>query len=108
MHAPTENHFRALKHILRYVKGTVLHGLQLHRNPYRDLLAYSDADWAGCPDTRRSTTGYLTFLGHNLISWCSKKQSTVSCSSAKAEYRSLVVATVEVVWIVQLLRDLHL
>ena len=108
MHAPTEDHFRALKRILRYVKGTVLHGLQLHRNPYRDLLAYSDADWAGCPDTRRSTTGYLTFLGHNLISWCSKKQSTVSCSSAEAEYRSLVVATVEVVWIVQLLRDLHL
>jgi hypothetical protein len=63
MHAPTEDHFRALKRILRYVKGTVLHGLQLHRNPYRDLLAYSDADWAGCPDTRRFTTGYLTFLG---------------------------------------------
>jgi hypothetical protein len=108
MHVPTEDHFRTLKHILRYVKGTVHHGLQLHRNPSCDLLAYSDADWADCPDTRRSTTGYLIFLGPNLISWCSKKQSTVSRSSAKAEYRSLAVATAEVAWIVQLLHDLHL
>ena len=108
MHVPTEDHFRTLKHILRYVKGTVHHGLQLHCNPSCDLLAYSDADWADCPDTRRSTTGYLIFLGPNLISWCSKKQSTVSRSSAKAEYRSLAVATAEVAWIVQLLHDLHL
>ncbi|KAJ6945155.1 Retrovirus-related Pol polyprotein from transposon RE1 [Populus alba x Populus x berolinensis] len=108
MHAPTEDHFRALKRILRYVKGTVHYGLQLHCNPSRDLLAYSDADWAGCPDTRRSTTGYLIFLGPNLISWCSKKQSIVSRSSAEAEYRSLAVAIAEVAWIVQLLRDLHL
>jgi hypothetical protein len=108
MHASTEDHFRALKCILRYVKGTVHHGLQLHRNPSRDLLAYSDADWAGCPNTRRSTTGYLIFLGPNLISWCSKKQSTVSRSSAEAEYRSLAVPTAEVAWIVQLFRDLHL
>ncbi|XP_031282077.1 uncharacterized protein LOC116140606 [Pistacia vera] len=108
MHAPTEDHFNALKRILRYVKGTVHHGLQLHRTSSCELLAYSDADWAGCLDTRRSTTGYVIFLGANLVSWCSKKQSTVSCSSAEAEYRSLAVATVEVAWIVQLLRDLHL
>jgi len=108
MHAPTEDHFRAFERILCYVKGTVHHGLQLHRNPSRDLLAYSDADWAGCPDTRRSTTGYLIFLGPNLISWYSKKQSTVSRSSAEAKYRSLAVTTAEVAWIVQLLRDLHL
>jgi len=67
MHAPTEDHFCALKHILCYVKGTVHHGLQLHPTPSRDLLVYSDADWAGCPDTRRSTIGYLIFLGPNLV-----------------------------------------
>ena len=67
MHASTKDHFHALKRILRYVKGTVHHGLQLHRTLSHDLLAYSDADWAGCPDTRRSTIGYLIFLGPNLV-----------------------------------------
>ncbi|XP_034704201.1 uncharacterized mitochondrial protein AtMg00810-like [Vitis riparia] len=107
MHAPTEDHFRALKRILRYVKGTAHHGLQLHKQSTRDLLGYSDVDWAGCPNTRRSTTGYAIFFGANLISWSSKKQSTVSRSSAEAEYRSLAVATADIAWIIQLLRDLH-
>ena len=96
IHAPTEDHFHALKRILRYVKGTAHHGLQLHKQSTRDLLGYSDADWAGCPDTRRSTTGYAIFFGANLISWSSKKQSTVSRSSAEAEYRSLAVATADI------------
>ncbi|XP_057975373.1 uncharacterized mitochondrial protein AtMg00810-like [Malania oleifera] len=68
MHAPTEDHFRALKRILRYVKGTPHHGLQLHKQSSRDLLAYSDADWAGCPDTHRSTMSYAIFFGANLVS----------------------------------------
>ncbi|KAL6334728.1 hypothetical protein AAG906_021387 [Vitis piasezkii] len=88
MHAPTEDHFRALKRILRYVKGTAHHGLQLHKQSTRDLLGYSDADWAGCPDTRRSTTGYAIFFGANLI------------SCAEAEYRSLAA---DIAWIIQLL-----
>ncbi|RVW50549.1 Retrovirus-related Pol polyprotein from transposon RE1 [Vitis vinifera] len=108
MHASIEDHFRALKRILHYVKGTVHHGLQLHRTSFHELLAYSDSDWAGCPDTRRSTSGYLIFFGANLVSWCSKKQSTVSRSSVEAEYRSLAIITAEVAWIVQLLRDLRL
>ena len=107
MHASTEDHFRALKRILRYVKGTVHHDLQLHKVSTHNLLAYSDADWAGCPDTRRSTTGYAIFLGANLISWSSKKQSIVSRSSSEAKYRSLAVATADVVWLLQLLRDLR-
>ena len=96
MHAPTEDHFRALNHILRYVKGTAHHGLQLHKQSTCDLLGYSDADWAGCPDTRRSTTGYAIFFGANLISWSSKKQSTVSRSSAEAKYRSLAITTADI------------
>nr|CAN83877.1 hypothetical protein VITISV_014760 [Vitis vinifera] len=107
IHAPTEDHFHALKRILRYVKGTAHHGLQLHKQSTRDLLGYSDSDWAGCPDTRRSTTGYAIFFGANLISWSSKKQSIVSRSSAEAEYRSLAIATADIAWIIQLLRDLH-
>ncbi|XP_011010893.1 PREDICTED: uncharacterized protein LOC105115645 [Populus euphratica] len=107
MHTPIEDYFRALKCILRYVKSIVHHGLQLHKVYTHKLLAYSDADWAGCPDTLRSTTRYVIFLGANLISWSSKKQSTVSRLSAKAEYRSLAVATAYVVWLTQLLRDLQ-
>jgi len=78
----------------------------LQQQSTHELLAYSDADWVGFPDTHRST-GYTIFLGSNLISWSSKKQSTVSRSSAKAEYRSLVIATADIAWIVQLLKDLH-
>ncbi|XP_019078979.1 uncharacterized mitochondrial protein AtMg00810-like [Vitis vinifera] len=107
MHAPTEDHFGALKRILRYVKGTPHHGLQLHQQSTHDILAYSDTDWAGCLHTRRSTTGYTIFFCTNLVSWSFKKQSTVSRSSVEAEYRSLAVATVDIAWIVQLLRDLH-
>ncbi|RVW91359.1 Retrovirus-related Pol polyprotein from transposon RE1 [Vitis vinifera] len=107
--------FRSLAGALQYLTitrpdlsfSTAHHGLQLHKQSTHDLLGYSDVDWAGCPDTRRSTTGYAIFFGANLISWSSKKQSTVSRSSAEAEYRSLVVATADIAWIIQLLRDLH-
>ena len=63
MHDPREPHFTALKRILRYVRGTLDHGLQLYASPSRGLVAYSDVDWAGCPTTRRSTSGYYVFLG---------------------------------------------
>jgi hypothetical protein len=106
MHAPTEDHFCALKSILRYIKGTVHYSLQLQQQSTHELLAYSDVDLVGFPDTRRST-GYTIFLGSNLISWSSKKQSTVSRSSAEAEYRSLAVTIADIAWIVQLLRDLR-
>jgi hypothetical protein len=78
MHDPRESHLAALKRLLRYVQGTVDFGLVLHRSPSAVLVVYTDADWAGCPDTRRSTSGYVVFLDDNLISWSSKRQLDLS------------------------------
>ena len=87
MHAPRDSHWTLVKRILRYICGTMSLGLTLTASASIDLVAYSDADWAGCPDTRRSTSGYCVYLGPSLISWSSKRQPTVSRSSAEAEYR---------------------
>jgi len=103
MHDPREPHLAALKRILRYVRGTLHMGLLLRPSRSSDLMVYSDADWAGCPDTRRSTSGYAVFLGDNLVSWFSKRQNTVSRSSAEAKYRAVAEAT----WLRQLLLELH-
>nr|GEY02400.1 ribonuclease H-like domain-containing protein [Tanacetum cinerariifolium] len=107
MHDPQEPHFSALKRILRYVQGTSDYGLQLFSSTTDSLITYSDVDWAGCPTTRRSTSGYCVFLGHNLLSWSSKRQPTLSRSSAEDEYRSVANAVVETCWIRNLLRELH-
>ncbi|GJY13183.1 ribonuclease H-like domain-containing protein [Tanacetum coccineum] len=70
-------------------------------------MAYSDADWAGCPTTRRSTSGYCVFLDNNLLSWSSKRQFTLSRSSVEAEYRGVANAVAETCWLRNLLRELH-
>ena len=95
-----------LKRILRYVKGTVSLGVQLCAISSPTISAYSDADWARCPDTRRSTSGFCVFLGSSLISWSSKRQTTVSRSSAEAEYRAIANAVSECSWLRQLLGEL--
>jgi hypothetical protein len=74
---------------MRYIQGTLDFGLHLRRIDLSSMVAYSDADWVGCLDTRRSTSGYSVFLGDSLVSCSSKRQSTVSHSSAEAEYRLL-------------------
>ncbi|GKE01144.1 ribonuclease H-like domain-containing protein, partial [Tanacetum coccineum] len=102
-----EPHFFALKRILRYVQGTLDYGLQLFSSTTESLIAYSDADWAGCPTTRRSTLGYCVFLGNNLLSWSFKRQPTLSRFSAEAEYRGVTNAVAETCWIRNLLRELH-
>jgi hypothetical protein len=76
----------AMKRILRYLQGMSDYGLLLRRLRSSDLVVYTDADWAGCPNTRRSTSGYAVFLGDNLVSWSTKRQTAVSRSSAEAEY----------------------
>ncbi|GJY05740.1 ribonuclease H-like domain-containing protein [Tanacetum coccineum] len=107
MHDPRELHFLALKRILRYVRGTLDYGLQLFSSSTIDLVAYSDADWAGCPTTRRSTSGYYVFLGNNLLSWSFKHQPALSRSSAESEYRGVANAVAETCWLHNLLRELH-
>ncbi|GJY37741.1 ribonuclease H-like domain-containing protein [Tanacetum coccineum] len=103
MHDPREPHFSALKRILRYVRGTLYHALQLFSSSTTSLVAYSDADWAGCPTTWRSTSSYFVFLGNNLLSWSFKRQPTLSRSSAKDGYRGVA----ETCWLGNLLRELH-
>ncbi|WVZ87097.1 hypothetical protein U9M48_033789 [Paspalum notatum var. saurae] len=107
MHDPREPHLALIKRILRYVKGTLSTGLHLGKSSPQSLTAYSDADWAGCPDSRRSTSGYCVFLGDNLVSWSSKRQTTVSRSSAEAEYRAVAHVVAESCWLRQLLAELH-
>jgi hypothetical protein len=107
MHDPRESHVAPLKRLLRYVRGIVDFGLVLHRSPSAELVVYNDTDWVGCPDTRRSTSGYAIFLGGNLISWSSKRQSVVSSSSAEAEYRAVANGVAKVSWLRQLLAELR-
>ncbi|GJY15590.1 ribonuclease H-like domain-containing protein [Tanacetum coccineum] len=97
----------ALKRILRYVRGTLDHGLQLFSYSTTSLVTYSDADWASCPTTRRSTSGYCVFFGNNLLSWSSKRQPTLSRSSVEAEYRDVANAIAETCWLRNHLRELH-
>ncbi|GJZ32751.1 ribonuclease H-like domain-containing protein [Tanacetum coccineum] len=80
---------------------------QLFSSSTTDLVAYSDADWADCPITRRSTSGYCVFLSNNLLSWSSKRQTTLSRSSAEAEYRGVANAVAETCWLRNLLLELH-
>ncbi|XP_068634566.1 uncharacterized mitochondrial protein AtMg00810-like [Aristolochia californica] len=108
LHSPTADHFLAVKRILRYVKGTLHYGLTFHLSASPgSLVAYSDADWAGCPDTRHSTSDYSIYLGDYLVSWSAKKQPTVSRSSCESEYHALALTAAELLWLTHLLRDLQ-
>jgi hypothetical protein len=99
MHDPRQPHLTAMKRILRYLRGTLDFGLLLRWSPTTELRVYTDADWAGYPDTRRSTSGYVVFRGDSLISWSSKRQPVVSRSSAEAEYRAVANGVAEAAWL---------
>ena len=95
-----------MKRILRYLKGTTAHGLLYSSRSTDDLHSYSDSDWAGDLDDRKSTSGYLFLLSGAPISWRSKKQSTVALSTAEAEYIALSYASQEAMWLRQLISEL--
>jgi len=106
MQSPRTSHMIALEHTLRYLQGTAGQGILLRADGPLLLKAFSDSDWASCPNSRRSVTGYIVLMGSSPISWKSKKQPTVSKSSAEAEYRAMSQAAVEVTWLVRLLSEL--
>ncbi|XP_024626656.1 uncharacterized protein [Medicago truncatula] len=105
---PTQTHYNAALRVLRYLKTCPGKGLHFPRSSLPYIQGYSDADWAGCRDTRRSISGQCFFLGDSLISWRTKKQLTVSRSSSEAEYRALGAATCELQWLMYLLKDLQI
>jgi hypothetical protein len=107
MHDPRESHLTSLKRILPYLRCTPDYGFLLRRSRSTDLAVYTDVDWAGCLDTRRSTSGYAVFLGDNLVSWSAKRQTVVSRSSAEAEYRAVANGVAEATWLRQLLLELQ-
>ncbi|GJV06871.1 ribonuclease H-like domain-containing protein [Tanacetum coccineum] len=107
MHDPREPHLAALKRILRYVQGTLDLGLHLYASFTTSLVGYTNADWACCPSTRRSTSGYYVFLGDNLLSWSAKRQHTLLRSSTESEYRGVANVVAETAWLRNLLRELN-
>ena len=97
LHSPTEDHWSAVKRILRFVQGTLDHGLFIRPAKSPTVSVFSDADWAGDVGDRRSTGGYALFYGRNLIAWSARKQSTVSRSSTESEYKAVANATAELI-----------
>ena len=93
--------------IPRYLKGTSSREIFYKKNRHLDLLAYTDADWAGDRNDRRSTSGYFTLVGGNLVTCKSKKQKVVALSSAEAEFLGIAKGITEVMWLKKLLSELH-
>lgn len=107
MQAPSNLHWKVVKCVLRYLHGTIQLGLRVTPIEDFNLHVYSDADWGGDIADRVSTSGYILFLGHNPISWSSKKQNIVSRSSIESEYRVVANALSETLWVTDLLTELR-
>ncbi|GKA04397.1 ribonuclease H-like domain-containing protein [Tanacetum coccineum] len=106
MHSPFNSHLDAALRVLRYLKGSPGSGIQINKIGNLKLRAYADSDWARCPTTRKFVSGYSVFLGDSLVTWKSKKQSTLSRSFVEAEYKRMNSATCEVIWLSNLLGDM--
>jgi len=106
MQAPTHLHLAVVRRIIRYLHGTSAQGLFFPVDSPIRLVAYSNADWAGCSDTHHLITGWCMFLGNFLVSWKSKKQDRVSKSSTESEYRVMSSVCYEIIWLRGLLGEL--
>ncbi|GKB05201.1 ribonuclease H-like domain-containing protein, partial [Tanacetum coccineum] len=107
MHKPLKSHLKIAFKVLRYLKNNPGMGIHIVKQPKVSLEAFVDADWAKCIVTRKSVTGFCISLNGSLVSWKSKKQNTLSKSSAEAEYRAMASVTSEIVWILKILKDLN-
>uniref|UniRef100_A0A2N9EN83 Integrase catalytic domain-containing protein n=1 Tax=Fagus sylvatica TaxID=28930 RepID=A0A2N9EN83_FAGSY len=105
---PRVPHMNAVIRILKYLKNAPGRGLFYRSSGHLRIEGYTDADWAGSPSDRKSTTGYCTFIGGNLVTWRSKKQSVVARSSAEAEYRAMAHTTCELTWLRTVLQEFGL
>ena len=103
MHCLSEDHMDAVIWILRYLKSSPGKGLMFSKNNHLDIEGYTDADWAGNISDRKSTSGYFTFEGGNLVTWRSKKQMVVALSNAEAEFRGMVKGICELLQLKRLL-----
>jgi len=106
MHKPQEEHLDAALRIVRYLKGSPDRGVAFRRNGNLNIQGYTDADWAGNPNDRRSTAGYFTMVGGNLVTWRSKKQKVVARSSAEAEFRGIARGVTEILWLRKLMDEI--
>eukprot|EP00252_Welwitschia_mirabilis_P023557 TRINITY_DN6690_c0_g1_i1.p1 TRINITY_DN6690_c0_g1~~TRINITY_DN6690_c0_g1_i1.p1 ORF type:complete len:279 (+),score=32.87 TRINITY_DN6690_c0_g1_i1:80-838(+) len=102
---PRESHLTHVKRILRYLKGTQHYGLWYSHDTNLELTGYSDVDWAGCVDDRKSTSGACFYVGNCLVSWSSRKQTTTSLSTAEAEYIAAGSSCTQLLWMKQMMTD---
>ncbi|CAM8914617.1 unnamed protein product [Rhodiola kirilowii] len=107
MSIPNDDHLKAAKRLLRYIKGAPAQGLFFSASSPLVLTAFCDADWAACPKTKRSTTGFCICIRDSLVSWRTKKQAIVSRSSAESEYRAMAATCSEILWLTRLLSDMR-
>ena len=103
MSSPITDNWAAVEHILCYLKGAPGRGILYSNHGHNRVECFTDADWVGSKEDRRSTSGYCVFVGGNLVSWKSKKQGVVSRSSAESEYRAMAQSVCEIMWLHQLL-----
>ncbi|KAJ0603580.1 putative RNA-directed DNA polymerase [Helianthus annuus] len=106
MHQPQVTHMEAVWRIIRYLKGTPGHGVLFKTNGHLETQVYTDAYWAGDKGNQRSTSGYFTLVGGNLVTWRSKKQKVVALSSAEAEFRGIARGLAEILWVRKLLTEI--
>jgi hypothetical protein len=108
MHDPRIPYQEVVYQILGYLKSCHGKGVLFNKNGHIKIEVYTDADWAGCLDDRKSTSGYCSFVGGNLVFWRSKKQNVVARSTAEAEYRAMTQGVSEELWLCKLLQELRL